>query len=143
MESYGRRSADNSNVLSLRALLPLGDLELYNLPLLKIPEPLARDPRVVNEDILAFLRSDEPIPLLPVKPLDSTLWHTSSPGAGCPHYRVLLYHALLLNPPKRLGGAAKLNAEPPPTPREREGAVDAQGAGPEGVAGVRSARPRL
>src|SRR5438105_9788774 len=67
---------DDSDVLRLWALLPLGDLELYDLTLLQIPKPLTRDPGVMDEHILAFLWSDETIPLLAVEPLDRAFWHT-------------------------------------------------------------------
>lgn len=67
---------DDADVLSLWPLLPLGDFKLNNLSLLQVPEALPGDSRVVNENIFAFLGSDESITFFPVKPLDSPLWHT-------------------------------------------------------------------
>src|SRR5438445_10659632 len=67
---------DDTDVLCLLALLPLGDLELYDLTLLQIPKPLTGNPGVMDENILPFLWSDEAIPFLPIEPLDRAFWHT-------------------------------------------------------------------
>src|SRR5947209_391001 len=82
-----QRLANDADILSLWTLLPLGDLKLDDLTFLEVAKTLPRNPGVVHEDVLPFLRSYEPVPFLPVEPLHGTLWHTlflPPPGAGCP-----------------------------------------------------------
>src|SRR5579884_1357647 len=64
------------HVLSLRTLLSLGDLELDDLPFLEVAESLAGDAGIMNKHVLAFLRGNESVALLPVEPLHRTLRHT-------------------------------------------------------------------
>src|SRR5262245_54193107 len=68
--------SDGLNVLSLRALRALGDLELDALVLVQAAVALGLDRRVVHEDVgAAAVLSDEAEALLSVEPLHRTLCH--------------------------------------------------------------------
>src|SRR5690349_6563972 len=68
--------SDRANVLRLRALRALGDVELDLLVLVEGLVALRLDRRVVNEDVVAaVLLRDEAEALLRVEPLNSALSH--------------------------------------------------------------------
>ena len=67
------------DLVCLRALLALGDLELDALLLLERPVAAGLDGAVVNEDVCgAVVGGDEAVPLLGVEPLDGALCHGAS-----------------------------------------------------------------
>src|SRR5690242_5260958 len=69
-------SSDGTNVLRLRALGALRDVELDLLVLVEGLVALRLDGRVVNEDVIAaVLLGDEAEALLGVEPLDGALSH--------------------------------------------------------------------
>src|SRR5699024_1202138 len=71
-----RNFSDRADVLGLRALLSLADLELDALVLLERLEARALDGGVVDEEVGGtVLRGDEPVALLRVEPLDGALCH--------------------------------------------------------------------
>src|SRR4051794_34580516 len=73
--------SDGLDVLRLRALGALGDLELHALVLVQRAVALALDGRVVHEDVgAAAVLSDEAEALLGVEPLHRTLCHAVSSG---------------------------------------------------------------
>src|ERR671922_568440 len=73
-------SSDHPDVLGLRALLSLDDVELHRLPLFEVAVPLPGDAGVVNEHVGTVGLGDEAEPLLGAEPLH---------GACC-HWRSLL-----------------------------------------------------
>src|SRR3954449_4659921 len=71
--------SDGLDVLRLRALGALGDLELHALVLVQRAVALGRDRRVVDEDVCAAaVLGDEAEALLSVEPLHGTLCHAVS-----------------------------------------------------------------
>src|SRR5262249_52671514 len=69
--------SDRADVLGLRTLRPLGDLELDPLVLVEAPVATHRDRGEVGEHVVtATVRRDEPVPLLSVEPFDRTLHHS-------------------------------------------------------------------
>jgi hypothetical protein len=71
--------SDDADVLRLRALLALRDLELDPLVLLQRPETAGLNSGEVNEHVVtAPVLSDETETLVAVEPLDSTLNHYNS-----------------------------------------------------------------
>src|SRR5262245_13217183 len=94
------RLTHNAHVLGLWSLLPLGDFEFDDLALLEIPKPFAGNAGVVNEHVLTFLRGNEAIPLLTIKPLHGTFWHTRfiPPLGPVALTSNPLYHDVLANP---------------------------------------------
>ena len=116
---------DDTDVLCLWALLPLGDLELYDLTLLQIPKPLTGNPGVMDEHILPFLWSDEAIPFLPIEPLDRAFWDLENwqamKGTASARILPLITRARLC---------------PPRTRRRRKPGWGAAAGGPEAAAGA-------
>src|SRR3954451_18250061 len=77
--SRGGTGSDRNDVLRLRALGALGDLELHALVLVQRAVALGRDRRVVDEDVCAAaVLGDEAEALLSVEPLHGTLCHAVS-----------------------------------------------------------------
>jgi hypothetical protein len=71
---------DPGDILRLHALLPLGRLVGDLGALLEALEALARDARVMHEEVLAALvRGDEAVALIVAEPLNRSLSHTWSP----------------------------------------------------------------
>src|SRR3954451_19727818 len=71
-----RHASDRADVLRLRALLALGDVELHLLAFLQLTVALAGDVGVVGEDVGATaLLLNEAEALLAVEPLDCALGH--------------------------------------------------------------------
>jgi hypothetical protein len=62
-------------VLRLPALRPFSDVELDALALLQTAKPAGLDRREVDEDVFAFVSSDESKALSIVKPLNCSLFH--------------------------------------------------------------------
>src|SRR5689334_15208807 len=72
----GGARSERDDVLRLRALRALGDLELHALVLVQRAVALGLDGRVVHEDVgAAAVLSDEAEALLSVEPLHRTLCH--------------------------------------------------------------------
>jgi hypothetical protein len=70
------RGSERADLLRLRALGALADLELHGLPLLEAPVAVRLDGAVVDEQVLTAVgRGDEPVALLGVEPLDGSLRH--------------------------------------------------------------------
>jgi len=70
------RRSGGDDVLRLRALLALRDVEADPLALLELTEALGRDVRVVGEDVrAAAVLLDETETLFGVEPLHSSLCH--------------------------------------------------------------------
>ena len=80
--NYGRsrQLGDEMNVLGLRPLLPLHDIELDFLSLLKSFVAFHLDCAVVEEDIRSAFGSDKAIALFAVEPLDRAYWHLLYPS---------------------------------------------------------------
>src|SRR3954468_16717575 len=77
--SRGGTGSERNDVLRLRALRALGDLELHALVLVQRAVALGLDGRVVHEDVgAAAVLSDEAEALLSVEPLHRTLCHAVS-----------------------------------------------------------------
>src|SRR5919107_5390047 len=75
----GGARSERNDVLRLRALRALGDLELHALVLVQRAVALGLDGRVVHEDVgAAAVLSDEAEALLSVEPLHRTLCHAVS-----------------------------------------------------------------
>src|SRR4051794_23453371 len=85
----GSRTAvllERTDVLRLRALLALGDVELHPLVLVQAAVAVCLDRRVVDEDVsAATVRGDEAEALFAVEPLHAALRHSLSPcQVSCP-----------------------------------------------------------
>src|SRR3954447_2296926 len=107
LEALVRRSllcgSERANVLRLRTLRALRDVELDLLVLVQGLVALALDGRVVHEDVVAaVLLRNEAEALLGVEPLDGALSHA----------RLLLIRGVE-PPPRRPRADAVKNAEPP------------------------------
>src|SRR5437764_10112692 len=68
-------SADDPDVLRLRPLLALGDVELDLLPFLQAAVAATGDRAEVHEHVRAALDRDEAVPFVAVEPLHSALRH--------------------------------------------------------------------
>src|SRR5262245_43182476 len=78
-------SGEDADLLRLRALLTLRDLELHALTVLQRFVAIHVDRGEVDEDVLPSVDRDEAIALLAVEPLDGALCHGALPhfdGAG-------------------------------------------------------------
>src|SRR5687767_12410438 len=73
------RSADNPDLLRLRAFLALCDIELDALSVLKRLVAVGHDRREVDENVLAPVDRDKAVALLAVEPLDAALCHCALP----------------------------------------------------------------
>jgi len=81
---YASASGGN-DVLGLRALLALRDVEVHLLAFLQLAEALGCDVRVVGEDVgAATLLLDEAETLFRVEPLHGASSHVISPSGQCP-----------------------------------------------------------
>src|SRR3954468_210152 len=84
---FAECGSERADVLRLRALLALGDVELHLLILVEAAEAARRDRGEVGEDVgAAVVRADEAEALVGVEPLHGTCSHVCS-FAGCqrPH----------------------------------------------------------
>ena len=82
--SYASASGGN-DVLGLRALLALRDVEAHLLAFLELAEALGVDVRVVGEDVsAATVLLDEAEALFRVEPLHGASSHVISPSGQCP-----------------------------------------------------------
>src|ERR687889_716285 len=81
LRSLASRVLRRSNVLRLHALTPLGRLVRHLGALVEGLEALARDARVVHEEVLApIVRVDEAVALLVTEPLYRSLGHILEPA---------------------------------------------------------------
>src|SRR5213592_3240267 len=71
-----RPASDLADVLRLKALGPLGDVEFHGVTLGQAPETIGLDRREVDEDVRTRLLRDEAEALRVVEPLHFTLCHT-------------------------------------------------------------------
>src|SRR5437764_805822 len=74
---FVKRDSERADVLRLRALLALGDVEFHLLVLVEATEAARRDRREVREDVgAAVVRADEAEALVGVEPLHGTCSHS-------------------------------------------------------------------
>src|SRR6267154_1673089 len=76
-------SADDPDVLRLRPLLALRDVELDLLPFLQAAVAAIGDRAEVHEHVRAALDRDETVALVAFEPLHSALRHLDLLGCGC------------------------------------------------------------
>src|SRR5688572_32246488 len=67
------------NVLGFQALAAINDFEVDDFALVQRLETVSEDGRVVDENVLTRILSDEPEAFLVVKPLDFAAGHNVSP----------------------------------------------------------------
>src|SRR5262249_6396822 len=84
------------NLLGLRALLALGDLELDPRPVVEGLVPVHVDRGEVDEHVLPTVDCDEAVALLAVEPLDGALRHCALPHCRTTGPRI--YHPQSLLP---------------------------------------------
>src|SRR5215469_11925092 len=82
-------SADDLDVLRLRSLLALGDVELDFLPFLQAAVATSGDRAGVHEHVFTTLDSDEAVAPVPAEPLHSALRHLDLLAGAAPPRHVV------------------------------------------------------